>query len=88
MAQKPGRADYTTHVIPYLAQIPEWYKTRTIQQIAEKLGISKSTLQNYAKKYPELSAALTGAKVSLSDDIKGALRRRALGYYYEETTVK
>ena len=88
MENKATRPDYETHVVPYLDQISEWYKTMTMQQIAAKLGISKSTLHNYAKKYPEFSAALAGAKVSLADDIKGALRRRALGYYYEETTVK
>lgn len=88
MEHKSVRPDYETHVVPYLSEIPEWYKTMTIQQIATKLGISKSTLYKYAKEYPELSAALAGAKVCLVDDIKGALRRRALGYYYEETTVK
>ena len=79
---------YKTHVEPFLGQIPEWYKTMTVRQIAAKLGISKTTLYKYAKQHKELEAALSNGKDSLVDDLKNSIRRRALGYDYEETTTK
>lgn len=79
---------YETNVEPYLDQIPEWYKTMTVRQIAAKLGVSKTTLYNYAQKHPELEAALAGGKDGLVDDLKNAIKRRALGYDYEETTTR
>ena len=79
---------YETNVEPYLDQIPEWYKTMTVRQIATKLGVSKTTLYNYAKKHPELQTVLDGSKDSLVDDLKNAIKRRALGYDYEETTTR
>lgn len=79
---------YETNVEPYLDQIPEWYKTMTVRQIAAKLGVSKSTLYNYAKDHPELQTALDGGKDGLVDDLKNAIKRRALGYDYEETTTR
>jgi len=78
------RPEYSTHVEPYLDQIPEWYKTMTVRQIAKKLGVCKSTLYNYADKYPELAAALTAGKNSLVDDLKNSIKRRALGYDWDE----
>lgn len=83
---KPG---YETNVKPYLDQIPEWYKTMTVRQIAAKLGISKTTLYNYAQKYPELQTALDGGKDSLVDDLRNSIKKRARGYNWDEvqTTV-
>lgn len=79
-----AQSAYETNVQPYLDQIPEWYKTMTVRQIAAKLGVSKTALYNYAKKYPELEAALSAAKVSLVDDLKNSIKRRALGYDWDE----
>lgn len=84
-----GKPDlYAENVEPYLDQIPEWYKTMTVRQIAAKLGISKTTLYKYANEHKELQAALDGGKTGLVDDLKNSLKRRALGYTYTETTVK
>lgn len=86
---KMGRPDmYETHVKPYLDQIPGWYKSMTVRQIAAKLGVSKTTLYKYADENPELAAALKGGKDGLVDDLKSAIKRRALGYSYTETTTK
>lgn len=79
-----AQPSYETHVEPYLDQIPEWYKTMTVRQIAAKLGISKTTLYNYAQKYPELEQALSAGKTSLVDDLKNSIKRRALGYDWDE----
>ena len=83
MAQRP---EYETHVAPYLKQIPEWYKTMSVRQIAAKLGVSKTTLYKYAKEHPELAAALEGGKTELVDDLKNSIKKRALGYTWTEVT--
>ena len=83
MAQRP---EYETHVAPYLKQIPEWYKTMSVRQIAAKLGVSKTTLYKYAKEHTELAAALEGSKVELVDDLKNSIKKRALGYTWTEVT--
>lgn len=85
-ADKPDK--YATHVQPYLEQIPDWYKVGTMQQICRKLGVSKSTLYKYAEQHPELAEALKDGKASLIVELKSALKQRALGYTYEETTTK
>ena len=83
MAQRPA---YETHVAPYLKQIPAWYKTMSVRQIAAKLGVSKTTLYKYASDHPELAAALEDSKVKLVDDLKNSIKKRALGYSYTEVT--
>lgn len=83
MAQRPA---YETHVAPYLKQIPAWYKTMSVRQIAAKLGVSKTTLYKYAKEHPELDAALEGSKAELVDDLKQSIKKRALGYTWTEIT--
>lgn len=79
-----ARPEYSTHVEPYLDKIPDWYKTMTVRQIAEKLGVSKTTLYKYATQYPELADALAGGKAGLVDDLKSAIKKRALGYTWTE----
>lgn len=81
-----ARPEYATHVEPYLQQIPTWYKTMSVRQIAAKLGVSKTTLYKYAKDYPELAAALEGSKVELVEDLKNSIKKRALGYTWTEVT--
>ena len=84
-----GRPDvYRTNIAPFIDQIPIWYKTMTVRQIAKKLGVSKTTLYKYAKENKELATALAGGKADLVDDLKSALKKRALGYTYEDTTTK
>ena len=81
-----ARPEYATHVEPYLDQIPAWYKTMTVRQIAAKLGVSKTTLYKYAQNYPDLAAALDGGKAGLVDDLKNSIKKRALGYTWTEVT--
>lgn len=78
------RPTYETHVEPFLDQIPEWYKTMTARQIAAKLGVSKTSLYRYAAKYPELEKALAGAKAGLVEDLKNSIKKRAIGYSWDE----
>lgn len=82
---KMGRPDvYATHVQPNLGKIADWYKSMSVRQIAAKLGISKTTLYKYAREYPELQAALDNGKDGLVDDLKSAIKKRALGYTVKE----
>ena len=81
-----ARPEYATHVEPYLDQIPAWYKTMTVRQIAAKLGVSKTTLYKYAQNYPDLAAALDGGKAGLVDDLKNSIKKRAVGYTWTEVT--
>lgn len=77
---------YETHVKPYLQQISEWYEELDERQIAsEKLGIAVSTFENYKKKYPELREALKKGKQNLIGELKTTLKKKAKGFYYEET---
>lgn len=77
---------YETHVKPYLDKIPEWYDEFDEKQIAtEKLGISVGSFENYKKEYPELREALRSAKQNLIGELKTSLKKKAKGYYYEET---
>ena len=79
---------YAELVEPHLDQIKEWYKTMSVRQIAVKLGVSKTTLYKYAQEHPELQEALDKGKANLVEELHCAIRRRALGYDYEETTEK
>lgn len=80
------KSKYETHVKPYLSQIEEWYQDLDEQQIAvERLGIAVSTFENYKKKYPELREALKNGRQHLVGDLKASLKKKAKGFYYEET---
>lgn len=86
---RQGQTDvYQTHVEPHLEEIKTWYQTLTLQQIAKKLGISKSTLCKYRNEHPELDEALTVGRDKLVEDLRASIKKRALGYDVEETTTK
>ena len=80
--------NYSKLVEPNLDQISEWYKTMSVRQIAVKLGVGKTMLYKYAQEHPELQEALDKGKANLVEELHCAIRRRALGYDYEETTIK
>lgn len=84
---KAGRKNkYETHVLPYLEKIKKWYLTKTEAQIAKKLGITPQSWVKYKKEYPELQECLRSSQEDLIDELKGKLKEKAQGYYYEETT--
>ena len=76
---------YDTHVKPFLSQISEWYEILTEAQIADKLGVSVASFENYKKQYPELQKVLQNGKRTLIEDLKSTLKKKARGFYYEET---
>ncbi|MEH7265061.1 transposase [Priestia megaterium] len=60
----------------------------TDEQIAHNVGVSRSTLNDWKKKYPDISDALKKGKEVVDLQVENALLKRALGYVYEEVTEK
>ena len=83
---KPGRkSKYDTEIKPHLDEIKEAVrKGATLNEIADALGIAKSTLCKYKNEKTELSDAFAHGRAKIIIDIRGALLKKALGYQYEE----
>ena len=79
------KGKYETDVLPRLSEISGWYQTMNESQIAQKLGVSVSSFENYKSDHPELCEALKKGKEILVDDLKDSLKKRAKGFHYTET---
>lgn len=60
----------------------------TNEQIAENLGIGKTTFYKMIKEHSELSEHLKKGKEVIDYEVENALLKRALGYKYEEKTYE
>ena len=60
----------------------------TDEQIAKNMGISRSTLNEWAKKYPDISDTLKKTKDIADREVENALFKRAVGYEYDEIKEK
>lgn len=60
----------------------------TDELIADRIGISRSTLGEWKKKHPDISDALKRGKEVVDIEVENALLRRALGYEYTEERVE
>lgn len=70
-----------------LALIEGWARNGlTDEQIAKKMGVSRSTLNEWKEKYPDISDTLKKGKEVVDSMVENALLKRALGYTSEETT--
>lgn len=58
----------------------------TDEQIASNMGISRSTLNAWKVKFPDISDTLKKGKEVVDRLVENALLKRALGYEYTETT--
>lgn len=56
----------------------------TDEQIAHNIGIAKSTLYEWKKKYKDFSDTLKESKEVVDRQVENALLKRALGYDYDE----
>ncbi|MCQ2010557.1 DNA-packaging protein [Sporolactobacillus sp. STSJ-5] len=56
----------------------------TDEQIAHNIGISRSTLNEWKKKFPDISDTLKKGKEVVDYQVENALLKRALGYTFTE----
>lgn len=56
----------------------------TNDQIAQALGIARSTLQDYLNEHQEFADALNGGKILADNQVVSAMFKRAVGYDYVE----
>jgi len=56
------------------------------EQIAGKMGISKSTFYEWQKKFPDFAEAICEGKEIPDRNVENALYKRATGYEYTEVT--
>ena len=70
-----------------LLQLEAWARNGlTDEQIASNMGITRSTLNEWKKKYSDISDTLKRGKEVVDIQVENALLKRALGYSYVETT--
>lgn len=60
----------------------------TDDQIARKIGISRSTLSDWKARYPDISDTLKKGKDVVDVQVENALLKRALGYDYQEERIE
>lgn len=83
MAGRKGK--YESYVKPHFEKIEKWLNNGASEkQVAEALGISYATFNNYKRDYKELRELCEKPRVGVILDLRSALVKRALGYSYEE----
>lgn len=60
----------------------------TDEQIASNMGVSRSTLNSWKDKYPDILDSLKKGKEIVDRQVENTLLKRALGYEYEEIKEK
>ena len=85
MAKRGRKSRYASYVKPHLQEISVWVQTMDEVQIARRLGIAESTWHDYKNKYPELAEAVKAGRQDLLAEVKSALKKRAIGFEYQET---
>lgn len=70
-----------------LALLSGWARDGlTDEQIAHNIGISRSTLNEWKKKYSDISDTLKRGKEVVDRQVENAMIKNAMGYDYEEVT--
>ena len=57
----------------------------TMEEIADKIGIARSSLSRWRKQYPQIENALSRGKEVVDYMVENALLKSALGFSYVET---
>ena len=71
-----------------LLLLESWARTGlTDEQIAHNMGIARQTLYQWRKKYKVIDDTLKKGKEIVDIQVENALRKRALGYEYNEVTI-
>lgn len=87
-AKGAGRPNkYETNVKPRLAEIEQLCQTMTEKQIAESLGVSYSSWNEYKTKYSELTEAIKKGRQGLVKELRSELIRKAKGFKYTEKKI-
>lgn len=86
MSNKVGRKNkYETYVEPFFDRIEKMLNEGASEkQVAESLGISYATWNNYKVDHEDLRELCSKPRTKLIDDLRSALVKRALGFEYEE----
>ena len=85
MADRGRKGKYDTHIKPYLNKIDKLLNEgATEKQVAEHLGISYASFNNYKRSHEELRSLCEKPRAKLVQDLRSALVKRALGFSYEE----
>lgn len=72
-----------------LLQIAAWARDGLIdEQIAHNMGIRRSTLSEWKKRFPDIADALKKNKNIVDIEVENALYKRAVGYEYTEKTIE
>lgn len=72
-----------------LAQLQAWKRDGlTDEQIAENMGIAKSTFYDWINKHSDISDALKRGQEQMIVHVENALFKRAIGYEYTEKKVR
>lgn len=81
-----AKGKYSEWVTPEgLLKIEGWARDGlTDEQIAHNMGISRSTLNEWKKKYSNISDTLKRGKEVIDIMVENSLLKRALGYEYKE----
>ena len=58
----------------------------TDEQIANKMGVNRSTFYEWTKRFPAIMDSLKMGKAPVDTEVENALLKRALGYEYDEIT--
>lgn len=70
-----------------LLKLESWARDGlTNEQIAKSMGITRETLNQWCKKYSDISDTLKRGKQIIDIQVENALLKRALGYSYDEMT--
>ncbi len=79
-------SSYEPKVTPILARY--WAREGKIDaEIAELLGVTERTINNWKKRYPEFLQALKENKIVADANVVTSLYKRATGFEYEETEI-
>lgn len=87
MARKRGRpTEYDPERHPFLAMCLA-REGLTEKEMAQKLGIGKTTLTRWKQEHPAFRASLNGSREEADLKVVDSLYRRAIGYEFEETEM-
>ena len=85
MADKGRKNKYEKHVKPHFKDIEKWLNNGASErQVAEALGISYASFNNYKRDFPELRELCEKPRVGVILELRSALVKRAIGFTYEE----